>query len=206
MRRVWKMGCAAGLALALAGFAPQQPPKSKPKPPAKSGARQKPRADPASYVIGVGDVLDVDVWQSKEVSREVPVRPDGQISLPLAGQIQASGRTPEQLQARIASRLSRYMDHPAVTVIVEKVGSRYFSVLGNVLKPGRYSLQTPTWLLQALAEAGGFTPFADRGGILLLRMTSKGQLRYRINYNDIIHGNKPYENVRLKPGDTIVVP
>ncbi len=190
---------ALGLGLGLSLWAHK--PAGKPAPPPQKPPQAR------GYVIGIGDVLDVDVWQSKEASQIVPVRPDGEISLPLAGEILANGRTPAQLQQRIASKLSRYMDHPTVTVIVRQVGSRFFSVLGQVLKPGKYPLLTPTWLLQALAEAGGFTPFANRGGILLLRVNTKGQqLRYRINYNDIINGHRPYENMRLKPGDTIVVP
>ena len=189
---------ALGLGLGLSLWAAK--PTGKPAP-----APQKPHA--RNYVIGIGDVLDVDVWQSKEASKVVPVRPDGKISLPLAGEIRANGRTPARLQQRIAAKLSRFMDHPSVTVIVQQVGSRFFSIMGQVQKPGQFPLLTPTWLLQALAEAGGFTPFANRGGILLIRVTAKGQqLRYKVNYNDIINGSKPFENFRLKPGDTIVVP
>lgn len=180
--------------LALPGLA--STPAKIPDPPRK----------PHAYVIGIGDVLDIDVWHDKQVSRVVPVRPDGAISLPLAGQVQASGRTPSQLQASIATKLSHFIDHPAVTVIVEQVHSRFFSVLGNVLKPGRYPLLTPTRVLQALAEAGGFTPFANLGDIILLRSSPHGQIRYRINYNSVIHGRKPQENMRLRPGDTLIVP
>ncbi|HVA63604.1 MAG TPA: polysaccharide biosynthesis/export family protein [Terriglobales bacterium] len=171
------------------------------------GERLAPAPPAADYVIGPGDVLTIDVWQEKEISQTLPVRPDGQIALPLAGNLVAAGQTPQQLQASIAARLAAYISKPVVTVMVAKVVSRDFSILGAVLRPGRYPLVSPTRVLQALAQAGGFTPFANRGNITLLRPRPDGTLaRYRFNYSQIIQGHGLQQDRLLQPGDTLVVP
>lgn len=159
------------------------------------------------YVIGAGDVLDIDVWKQPEISRTLPVRPDGRITLPLVGAIQASGRTPAQLQDSIAAKLTAYVSTPVVTVMVAKVESRRFSVLGAVLRPGAYPLPGPTRMLEALAQAGGFTPFANPDRIELLREESDGHLqKLSFNYSAVVQGRDVDQDRLLQPGDTIVVP
>jgi protein involved in polysaccharide export with SLBB domain len=112
------------------------------------------------YVIGPEDVLAIDVWREPEISRAEPVRPDGKITLPLVGEIEASGRTTGALQAEIASRLSNYIHQPAVTVIVQQANSHRFNIIGDVLRPGTYPLDAKMTVLDAIATAEGFGEFA----------------------------------------------
>lgn len=164
---------------------------------------------PASsdYVIGPADVLEVSVWKQSEISRTVPVLPDGTISLPLIGQVTASGLTSGKLRDVIAARLKKYIADPRVNVIVEKVNSQAFNILGKVLKPGSYGLGKPTTILDAIALAGGFQDFAKVNKIYILRRMPDGsQKMLRFNYKAVIKGRKIDENVRLEPGDTVVVP
>lgn len=165
------------------------------------------RIDNKSYVIGEADVLDIDVWKEKEISRQIPVRPDGKISLPLIGEIQASGLTPMQLQENITQDLKSYIDNPEVTVIVDNPISHQFNIVGQVARPGAYPLTEAMTVLDAIAEAGGFKDFAKQTKIYVLR-PSPGGIRVRIpfNYKKVIRGANLQENVPLKPGDTIVVP
>jgi polysaccharide export outer membrane protein len=161
----------------------------------------------ASYVIGSSDVLAITVWKEPEVSRSIPVRPDGRISLPLVGEIQAAGRTPIQLEQDIAARLQTYISKPEVTVIVEQINSEKFNILGRVVKPGSYLLSGTTTVLDAIALAGGFQDFAKQGGIYILRPNPQGgESRLAFNYKQVIKGNHPEQNVRLEPHDTIIVP
>lgn len=160
-----------------------------------------------SFVIGPGDVLAISVWKEPDISRSIPVRSDGQISLPLIGEIQASGQTPRQLGVAIASALQVYISEPEVTVIVQEIKSRSYNVLGSVAKPGSYSLSSPVTVLDAIAIAGGFRDFAKKKSMFVLRRTPEGQeSRIGFNYNKVIKGKNPEQNVILRPGDTIVVP
>lgn len=163
--------------------------------------------DNKTYVIGEADVLDIDVWKEKEISRTIPVRPDGKISLPLIGEIQASGLTPMQLQDDITQDLKSYIDNPEVTVIVDNPISHQFNIVGQVARPGAYPLTESMTVLDAIAEAGGFKDFAKQTKIYVLR-PSPGGIRVRIpfNYKKVIRGASLQQNVPLKPGDTIVVP
>lgn len=165
------------------------------------------KVDNKTYVIGENDVLDIDVWKEKEISRAIPVRPDGKISLPLIGEIQASGMTPLQLQDDIAQRLKSFLANPAVTVIVSDPRSRHFNIMGQVAKPGTYPLSQSTTVLDAISAAGGFRDFAKETKIYVLRTMPDGkQERLPFNYKDAIKGKNPEKNVVLKPGDTVVVP
>jgi len=185
--------------------ATQTDPESKPAPPAT--VPDNSRVDNKTYVIGENDVLDIDVWKEKEISRAIPVRPDGKISLPLIGEIQASGMTPLQLQDDIAQRLKSFLANPAVTVIVTDPRSRHFNIMGQVAKPGTYPLSQSTTVLDAISAAGGFRDFAKETKIYVLRtMPGGNQERLPFNYKDAIKGKKPENNVVLKPGDTVVVP
>jgi len=159
------------------------------------------------FVIGTGDVLAINVWKETEVSRDVPVRPDGRISLPLVGEIQAGGRTSKQLEAEISAKLKDYVSEPEVTVIVKEIKSQKFNVLGMVMKPGSYVLTNPTTILDAIAMAGGFRDFAKQKDVYVLRGTADGnQTRLPFNYKDVVKGHKSTQNIVLQSNDTVVVP
>jgi polysaccharide export outer membrane protein len=163
--------------------------------------------DNKSYVIGENDLLSIDVWKQQEISRQVPVRPDGKISLPLVGEIQASGLTPLQLQDNITEKLKAYISNPEVTVIVEDPRSHQFNIVGQVMRPASYALSESMTVLDAIAEAGGFKDFAKETKIYVLRPMPGGiRVRIPFNYKNVIKGKDLQENVSLKPGDTIVVP
>jgi polysaccharide export outer membrane protein len=160
-----------------------------------------------SFVIGADDVLTVNVWKEPDVSRSVPVRSDGKITLPLVGELQAGGQTPRQLEKEIATKLKSYISEPEVTVMVQEVRSQRFNVLGQVSKPGSYLISNSARVLDAIAVAGGFRDFAKKKSIYVLRRTPDGgQTRLSFNYSDVIKGKNPDQNVELKPHDTVVVP
>lgn len=162
---------------------------------------------PDSYLIGIEDVLNVNVWKEPEISRVVPVRPDGKISLPLLGDIQASGMTPRTLQSEIANALHAFISNPEVTVIVQEVKSRKFNIVGEVAKPGSYPLSDPMTVLDAIAVGGGLKDFAKGSRIYVLRANATGgQAKLPFDYRNVIKGKKLSENVNLLPGDTVVVP
>lgn len=164
-------------------------------------------APPAEYVIGADDVLTVNVWKEPEISRNVSVRPDGNISLPLAGDLRASGRTPVQLRNDIQQQLSTYLASPEVTVIVQEARSRKFNILGQVEHPGSYVLSRSMTVLDAIAIAGGFRDFAKAGKIYVLRHKNDGSLsRLPFNYKEVIKGERLSQNVELEPRDTVIVP
>lgn len=160
-----------------------------------------------SFVIGNDDVLAINVWKEPEISRALPVRSDGRISLPLVGEVQAAGRTPLQLEQEIARKLQSFMTDPQVTVIVQEINSEQFNILGQVLKPGAYSLTRTTTVLDAIAIAGGFRDFAKQKGIYILRQNvNGGESRIPFNYKDVIKGKNSAQNILLQPRDTVVVP
>jgi len=158
------------------------------------------------YVIGAEDVLNISVWKEPEVTRTVPVRPDGKISLPLINDIQAAGLTPAQLTGLIMEKLNKYFTDPQVTVIVTAINSRRIYILGEVNRSGTYQLLPGMTVLQALSGAGGFSQFANLKGIYVLREENGKQIKFPFNYKEVIKGNRPEQNILLKPGDTIVVP
>jgi len=160
-----------------------------------------------SYVIGADDVLAINVWKQPDISRTLPVRSDGRISLPLIGEIQATGQTPLQLENTLKERLQPYLTQPEVTVIVQQVNSQKFNILGRVARPGSYPLSNPTTVLDAIALAGGCREFAKQKSIYVLRVGPDGsKSRIPFNYRDVITGKNLDQNVRLQPHDTIVVP
>jgi polysaccharide export outer membrane protein len=166
---------------------------------------KKPSDD--SFVIGADDVLAVNVWKEPDISRSVPVRSDGKITLPLVGELQAGGQTPRQLQLEIATKLQSFISEPEVTVMVQEVRSQRFNVLGQVTKPGSYVISNSAKVLDAIAMAGGFRDFAKKKSMYVLRQTPDGrQTRLAFNYADVIKGKKPEQNIELKPHDTVVVP
>ena len=168
-------------------------------------AATKPHDD--SFVIGNDDVLNINVWKEPDVSRSIPVRSDGKISLPLAGEIQAAGRTPLALEREIAGKLQNYISEPEVTVMVTQINSQKFNMLGQVAKPGSFSLTQASTVLDAIALGGGFRDFAKKKSIYVLRQNPDGsELRIPFNYKEVIKGKNPAQNIKLQPHDTIVVP
>ena len=199
------------LALALPANAQEA---SSSKPPAQSAipamASDPPKkavatTDP-NYLIGAQDVLDISVWKEPDVSRVVPVRPDGKISLPLLNDVQAAGLTPSQLAAQITDSLKKYVTTPQVTVIVTTINSQRVYILGEVTRPGAYPILPGMSVLQALSSAGGFTQYARVKSIFVRRFENGKEVKYSFNYKDVINGKKPEQEILLKAGGTIVVP
>ncbi|MBI3183554.1 MAG: polysaccharide biosynthesis/export family protein [Myxococcales bacterium] len=157
------------------------------------------------FRIGREDVVEISVWRDADLSRTVAVRPDGYLSLPLIGEVRAEGRSAVELAAEVAAKLQPYIQEPKVTVIVREVNSRRIYVTGEVVRPGTYPLRGRVSLLQAVALAGGFTDFADREGILLIRQGHGGG-QYPVRYSELLAGDDRRTEVFLMPGDTVVVP
>jgi polysaccharide export outer membrane protein len=152
-------------------------------------------------------VLAVNVWKEPDLTRSVPVRPDGKITLPLIGDLRASGRTPVQLQGDIRQGLLTYLSNPEVTVMVQEAKSQKFNILGQVEHPGSYPLSRSMTVLDAIAVAGGFRDFAKTGKIYVLRFGPDGSpMRMEFNYKKVIKGSDLSQNVELQPRDTVVVP
>ena len=160
---------------------------------------------PGSYVIGTGDVLMVNVYNEPEVTGKVPVRPDGMISVPLVGDVQASGMTTDRLQAVLTQKLTEFVRQPAVTVVVEEMNSRQFNVMGQVQHPGSFPLTRPTHVLDALAQAGGFAEFAKTKKVYVLRRDPNGStVKLPFDYKRVSQGNG--SDIQLQAGDTVIVP
>ncbi|MFB3813644.1 MAG: polysaccharide biosynthesis/export family protein [Terriglobales bacterium] len=204
--------------LAICAGVAQNPPvqaalpgaNAEPAAPAKTAAPAvaEGRFNPASpnYVIGESDVLMINVWKETELSRSVPVRPDGRISLPLVGEVIAAGKTPPQLQEAIAAELKNFMSEPEVTVIVQDPRSKHFNVVGEVARPGSFTLTQPVSVIDAVALAGGFRDFAKTKKMYILRTIVAGQkARIPVNYKKAVRGDLS-QDVMLQPGDTLVVP
>ena len=159
------------------------------------------------YVIGPSNVLAINVWKDTELTRVVPVRPDGKISLPLIGELEVSGLTAVKVQRLVTQKLKEYISDPQVTVIVQEVKSRTYIIVGKIAKPGSYQLEKPTTVLEAIAIAGGFMDFAKTNKVYIIRRREDGsRIRLPFNYKKVINEHDPDENVDLKSGDTIVVP
>jgi len=179
---------------------------SAPKATATTGGAPGPRlVEPEAFRIGPEDILDVQVWKNNELSRVVPVRPDGMISLPLVNDIRAAGLTATELRQQITQRLSEFIPSPEVSVIVREVHSVKVAVLGNVKMPGHYEVKSPATVLELIARAQGLTEFADRGRIVVLRQNGTTTTRIPFNYRKVAEGSEQ-ENFYVRPGDIIVVP
>jgi polysaccharide biosynthesis/export protein len=159
----------------------------------------------AAYQIGPEDLLDISVWKNVELSRVVPVRPDGKVSLPLVNDIQAAGLTPTQLRDQITTKLAEYIPAPEVSVMVREVHSRKVAVVGAVKMPGRYEMKSPMTVLEALALAQGLSDFASRDRIVVLREVNGKTTEIPFNYRKI-GDNGSQQNFFLRPGDIVVVP
>jgi polysaccharide export outer membrane protein len=174
--------------------------------PAQSPATTDSKPSNDSFVIGNDDVLAINVWKEPDFSSpSTQVRSDGKISLPLVGEIPAAGLTPLQLEEDLAAKLRNYITKPQVTVIVEQINSKKFNILGQVVKPGSYSLALAPTIVDAIAIAGGPRDFAKQKSIYILRENLGGtQTRIMFNYKDFLKGKN--QNVNLEPRDTVVVP
>lgn len=162
-------------------------------------------ADP-NYRIGAQDVIRVDVWREDQLTRTIPVRPDGKVTLPLLNDIQAAGLTPMELAGIIREELKKFITNPQVTVSVTEINSRRIYVNGEVNKSGAYQLLPHMTILQALSGSGGFTAFARVKKIYILRMQNGTSVKIPFNYKEAISGKNPAQNIELEAGDTIVVP
>jgi polysaccharide export outer membrane protein len=158
------------------------------------------------YVIGPSDLLRITVWKNGELSNDVPVRPDGKISVPLIDDVQAAGLTPLELKEVLTQALSEYVENPDVTVTVIGMDSRVVFMLGEVGREGPIPLRRNLRVLDALSTAGGFSSFADKGDVRILRRTANGIEEYRFDYDAYLAGRAPESNLLLQQGDTIVVP
>jgi polysaccharide biosynthesis/export protein len=160
----------------------------------------------AEYKIGAQDVLRIDVWKEEQLTRTVPVRPDGKVTLPLLNDVQAAGLTAMDLAGEIGERLKKFINNPQVTVTVTEINSRRIYVTGEVARSGAFPLLPNMTVLQALSSSGGFTQFAKLKSIYVLRMEEGKQAKHPFNYKDVVSGKKPEQNIPLQPGDVIVVP
>lgn len=186
---------ACALVLGCAARAPSPPPPD-PTPMSRD-----------TYVVGVTDVLQIAVWRNPDLSVQVPVRPDGKISVPLLDDVQAEGLTPTELKEVLTRELSEFIAAPDVTVIVAEMNSRFVSVLGATRQNTRVPLTRDLRVLEAIALVGGFGQFADRGNIRIVRRTEDGgEEEYRFDYDAYIKGRAPGTNIVLQNGDTIIVP
>ncbi|CAG0959806.1 Polysialic acid transport protein KpsD [Myxococcaceae bacterium] len=193
--RVLALSCVLAFAAVACGRAVQPPP------PEPAGGEKTP------YVIGPSDLLQVTVWKNPELSLDqVPVRPDGRISVPLANDVQAAGLTTDELKQVLTEKLAEYVTAPDVTVVVLQVNSRRVYVLGEVNRPGPVSLATDTRVLDAISSAGGFSTFADRDRVKVIRRGQAGAVtEYRFSYSDFVEGTVDNANMLLENGDTVVV-
>jgi polysaccharide export outer membrane protein len=159
-----------------------------------------------TYKIGPQDILKIDVWKEEQLTRTVPVRPDGKITLPLLNDVQAAGLAPMELANEITERLKKYINNPQVSVSVTEINSRRVYVTGEVVKGGAYALLPHMTVLQALSSSGGFTQFARIKNIYVLRTEGGKSVKIPFNYREAVKGKNPEQNIELQPGDVIVVP
>ena len=157
------------------------------------------------FILGVEDKLSISVWKEPDLTKTVSIRPDGKITFPLVGDVQAAGRAPRQLTEDLTKLLGRFIKEPVITVVVEEINNFKVFVLGEVTIQGALNLRRRTRLLEAIALAGGLSKFADKSNVLLLRFEDGKETRTRIDYRKVVSGEKPDLNVYLKPGDTIIV-
>jgi len=163
-------------------------------------------ANDAEYKIGAQDLLRIDVWKEDQLTRTVPVRPDGKVTLPLLNDVQAAGLTPMQLAAAISEGLKKYINNPQVTVTITEINSRRIYVTGEVARAGAFPLLPNMTVLQALSSSGGFSQFARLKNIYVLRVEDGKQVKHPFNYKEVVKGKNPEQNILLEPGDVIVVP
>jgi polysaccharide export outer membrane protein len=171
---------------------------------AKNAELKAPSAGGPSYRIGVGDVLQVSVWEEPQFTESAVVRPDGMISIPLVSEVVVAGLTPESAQTMLAARLEKFLHKPRVTVIVQEIHSRMVYITGEVQRPGAYPLTDTMNVVQLVSRSGGLTDFARSKQVYVLRAGSGAKVK--VDYRRLLKGQSPEQNVELTPGDTVVVP
>jgi len=174
--------------------------------PDKGGTRPQELVNENTYVIGPEDVLFIHVWKEESLSRAVPVRKDGMISLPMIDDVKADGLTPLQLKELLISKMKSFIDNPTVSVIVTEANSFRIYIMGQVRTPGVYRLRSDTTLLQIIPMAGGFTEWADQKKITVIRKEKGSEKRFVLNFKKIADGESQNPDFNLKSGDTIIVP
>jgi polysaccharide export outer membrane protein len=203
-------GLVVAMAAAASAQAPSTPrPGGTPAPAPTAGVAPSaapPIVVPPDYVIGIGDGLSINFWRDADLTRDVIVRPDGKITLPLVNDIQAAGLTPEQLRANVTTAAEKFVAGPTVNVIVRDIKSRVVYITGMIGNPGPYPLLTPTTVLQLIATAGGLQDWANTKNILIIRKENGRDISYKFNYSDVSKGKNLQQNIELKPNDSIVVP
>jgi polysaccharide export outer membrane protein len=193
---------ALGLGLAAFGCAPALNPVTE----AQAGAAQATPPDQAKYRLGPEDALEISVWKEPELTKQLVVRPDGKITYPLIGEVQAAGLTVKELQQEISKRLEKYVTDANVTVILLKAQYYKVFVTGKVNKPGDFIVGRPTTVMQAISMAGGLTPFASPSAIVVMRRTGEKEEVFPFNYNEVARGYSLQQDRVLMPGDVVVVP
>jgi len=161
---------------------------------------------PPGYVIGADDVLTIVFWKDKDMSSDVAVRPDGKVTLPLVNDIDAAGKTPDELRTAITEAASRFVEEPTVSVVVKQINSRRVFITGMVGKSGAYPISAPTTILQLISMAGGLNEFAHTKNIIVNRIEHGQQVAIRFNYDEVRKGKNLKQNIELRPGDTVIVP
>lgn len=195
MLRLPHWSCGLLLTLTLASAAVAAPPAPSTGPPADQ-----------TYTVKAGDTLLVSVWKEPDLQGPVLVRPDGMFSFPLAGQLDARNKTVAELQTELTAKLKKFISDPVVTVSIQEIKGNKVYVIGQVQKPGDFVVNPRVDVMQALSMAGGTTPFAALGDIMILRRTDAGQQALPFKYTDVIRGRNLQQNIMLQAGDVVVVP
>ena len=197
---------ACGLSIALVAAVSAQTPASKAPPPPQAPAAPSNVTLPTDYVIGPEDVVGIVFWREPDMSGDMTVRPDGRITVPVIGEVDAAGLHPQALQKRILEAAGKYITDPNVAVVVRQINSRKIFITGQVTTPGPYPLTGPRTVMQAIALAGGLTEYADTKNITILRVSDGRSESFKFNYKEVARGRSLEQNILLKPGDTVVVP
>lgn len=177
--------------------------------PARPGGVPAPAAEqavPADYVIGVDDVLTIAAWKDPDLTADVVVRPDGKITLPLLNDVQAAGLTPDQLRGRLAKDVAVFQEGANIMVRVKEIKSRYVTIMGEVTRVGPVPILSTMTVLDLLSRAGGFTEYAKKNKIVIIRRENGQERTFQFNYNDVSKGKNLRQNIELKPGDQVIVP
>lgn len=198
----------AGAVIAMAAIGHAQTPAVSVtgSPPLAPAASVPGGIDMPTYIIGPGDLLGIIFWREKELSGDVQVLPDGRITLPLINELPAAGLTLEELRHRVQEAGRRFVTDPTATIVVRQVNSRKVFITGMVVKPGPYPLYGPMSVLQLIATASGVLEYAKKDEIVIIRSENGKQITFTFNYNDVTKRKNLWQNIELKPGDTVIVP
>ena len=203
---VWSAAVIVVVFLATPGMAAAQAPSERPAPQAVAAPQAPGVVVPGDYVVGPEDVLGIVFWRDQDMTGDVTVRPDGRITLPLIGDIDAAGLRPDALKAVIEKAATKFITEPTIAVVVRQINSRQVFITGEVKTPGAYPLIGPRTVMQLIALAGGLNEYADGNAITVMRLDNGRQRSFKFHYNDVARGKALPQNILLQPGDTVVVP